>query len=80
MIALFPEEPEHEKILRLIQSSFRFSDKEFGYEIKMREALSEIWLMLFEQARPVLSKSGGPDKNNEKITSFSEKCSHCLLA
>lgn len=67
MIALFPEDPAQEKILRLIQSSFRFSDKEFGYEIKMREALSEIWLMLFEQARPVLSKSGGPDKNNDKI-------------
>lgn len=67
MIALFPEDPEQEKILRLLRSTFRFSEKEFGYEIKMREALSEIWLMLFEHARPVLSKSGRSDKNNDKI-------------
>ncbi|MDE5932900.1 MAG: AraC family transcriptional regulator [Lachnospiraceae bacterium] len=67
MIALFPENPEQEKILKLIRSAFHFSDKAFGYEIKMREALSEIWLMLFEQARPILAKNGGPDKNNDKI-------------
>ncbi|MDE6844290.1 MAG: AraC family transcriptional regulator [Lachnospiraceae bacterium] len=67
MIALFPENPAQGRILELIRQAFRFSDSEFGYEIKLREALSEIWLLLFEQVRSTLSQDGKYNKSNDKI-------------
>ena len=53
--------------MRLILEAFRFSDKEFGYEMKLREALSEIWLMLFELSRPMREENRERNKNNDKI-------------
>ena len=47
VIPLFPGNAE-ERILKLLAASFRLSSDEFGYEIKLRENLTEIWLMLFE--------------------------------
>ena len=67
MIALFPEDPAQSRILELIRQAFRFSDSEFGYEMKLREALSEIWLLLFEQVRSTLSGGGKYNKSNDKI-------------
>ena len=67
MIQLSPENPAQEKLLKLIQKSFRFTGNEFGYEIKLREALSEIWLLLFEEVRPMLEKNEEYNKNNDKI-------------
>ena len=67
IIPLFPENIVQEKILKLIVGAFGFSSDEFGYEIKLREALSEIWLMLFEQSRPMLDKSSEQNKTNDKI-------------
>ena len=46
IIPLFPGNAEEERILKLLAASFRLSSDEFGYEIKLREALTEIWLML----------------------------------
>ena len=51
VIPLFPGNAEEERILKLLAASFRLSSDEFGYEIKLREALTEIWLMLFELSR-----------------------------
>ena len=67
MIPLFPEDPEQRKILELIRQAFRFSGDEFGYELKLREALSEIWLMLFGQVCPTPAESGKYNKSNDKI-------------
>lgn len=67
MIPLFPGNAAEEKVLRLILEAFRFSDKEFGYEMKLREALSEIWLMLFELSRPMREENRERNKNNDKI-------------
>ncbi len=67
MIALFPGNAAEENILKRIVEAFRFSDDEFGYEIKLRQALSEIWIMLLEQCRPLLEKKAGTGKNNDKI-------------
>ena len=67
IIPLFPGNPAEERILKLITASFRLSDDEFGYEIKLREALTEIWLMLFELSRPMREKKEGYSKNNDKI-------------
>ena len=53
--------------MNLIATSFRLSSDEFGYEIKLRETLTEIWLMLFELSRPMRQKKGEHNKSNDKI-------------
>lgn len=67
IIPLFPENLEQKKILNLILEAFQLSSHEFGYEIKMREALAKIWLMLFQQSQAVLAKNGEHNKSNDKI-------------
>ena len=67
MIPLFPENPAHKKILNLIFEAFHIPDDKFGYEIKLQEALLEIWLMLFEQSIPVLNKKCESNKNSDRI-------------
>lgn len=67
MIPLFPGNAVEAAILELILEAFHISDNEFGYEMKLREALSEIWLRLFEISCPMRNKQGKNDKSNEKI-------------
>ncbi len=67
LIPLFPGNATEEKILKLILEVFHFSSDEFGYEMKLREALSEIWLMIFELSRPLREKKGEHNKSNDKI-------------
>ena len=67
VIPLFPGNVAEKRILDLIITSFRLSSDEFGYEIKLREALTEIWLMLFELSRPMREKKGEHNKINDKI-------------
>lgn len=67
LIPLFPGNAAEEKILKLILEAFHISNNEFGYEMKLREALSKIWLSLFELSRPVWRKKDGYCKNNDKI-------------
>lgn len=67
LIALFPENPAQRKLLELIRRAFQFSDDEFGYEMLIREILSEIWLLLFDQVRQLLAKDGKYNKSNDKI-------------
>lgn len=67
LIALFPENPVQHKILELILEAFRLSESEFGYEIKLREALTQIWLLLFSQYHVILSQKGKHNKSNDKI-------------
>ena len=67
IIPLFPGNREEERILKLLADSFRLSSDEFGYEIKLREALTEIWLMLFELSSSMREKKDGYSKSNDKI-------------
>ncbi len=67
VIPLFPGNAAEERTLNLIAASFRLSSDEFGYEIKLREALMEIWLMLFELSRPVREKKDQHNKSNDKL-------------
>lgn len=67
VIPLFPGNAAEENILKLILKSFHFSSDEFGYEIKLREILTEIWLMLFELSRPICEKAEEHNKSNDKI-------------
>lgn len=66
LIPLYPDNAEQERILKRILEAFHFSSDEFGYEMKLRAALSEIWLMLFERCRPMLEKKED-SKSNDKI-------------
>ncbi len=67
IIPLFPENPAQGNILNCMLEAFSFSHSEFGYGIKLREALSEIWLLLFEQVRPMLDEKEQSNKYNDKI-------------
>ena len=67
IIPLFPGNKEEERILKLLADSFRLSSDEFGYEIILREALAQIWLMLFELSSSMREKKDGYSKSNDKI-------------
>lgn len=67
LIALFPENPEQKKILELVLEAFRLPENAFGYEIKLREALTQIWLLLLEQARAAPEQGGNSIRMNDKI-------------
>lgn len=56
MIALYPDDPAQAKVLQLIRESFLLDKSEFGYEVRLREALSGIWICLFNLARPILEQ------------------------
>lgn len=67
LIPLFPENPAQNKILGLILEAFRFSEDEFGYEIKLREVLTQIWLLLFSQCHEISMQNGKYNKSNAQI-------------
>ena len=67
MIPLYPKNPKEAEILMLIKDAFHLKEQDFGYEIKLREALTKIWLLLFEQARAQMENKEEYDKNNDKI-------------
>lgn len=67
MIPVFPGNVMQDNILRLILEAFHLSTEAFGYEMKLRGILSEIWIMLFELSRPMLEQDKGFHRSNDKI-------------
>lgn len=67
MIALYPGNPVHQEILKMIRNAFDISEKEFGFEIHLRAVLSEIWIRIFQQSVPLLAQPPKLRKNNDKI-------------
>ena len=67
LFALHPDIPAHAKVLELIKEAFRFSNEEIGFELKIREALSAIWIMLYELLLPHLETGMKSDKNDERL-------------
>lgn len=70
IIALYPSDPVQGKILDTIHESFHLSENDFGYEIKLRETLSDIWIQLLAVSRPLLKEKGDSGKTNDKIKSM----------
>lgn len=70
IIPLSPEDSFQSETLTLIRNAFTLSPSQTGYEIQMREALSEIWLRLFEQITPLLQKPAKKNSRNDKIKSL----------
>lgn len=56
LVALYPNEPEQANVISSIREAFSLSEKELGYELKIREALSQIWIQLFQFCTPLLKE------------------------
>lgn len=67
MIALYPNDPAQAAILEKIRQAFDLAEQEWGYEFKLREALTEVWMMLFDLARPAMETPKGDPRSNEQI-------------
>ena len=65
--AFSPEQDRHAQILRLIRNAVQISGKDMGCEIKIREALSQIWLLLFDLLSEQIQAVGSQDKNDERL-------------
>ena len=65
LIALSPEEPAHRAVLAQIRQAFLLQESQPGYELRLRSALSEIWLSLF-QLSPPGANCGGAGQNADK--------------
>ena len=68
LIALSPEEPAQAAAIELIRAAFSLSEDELGYEFRIREALSRIWIELFQMCAPLLQeKSQATDAAADKV-------------
>lgn len=67
LIALSPADPAQAALLADIRAAFSLSEAADGCELRLRSALSEIWLGLLEQARPQLEQPARPGCSSEKI-------------
>lgn len=70
LLGFYPENEEHVTLLRLIKEAFCLSEDEIGYEIKVREILSKIWLMLFESFYEQPSEGSVKNDKND-VTCYS---------
>ena len=68
LIALSPNEPAQAAVIEQIRAAFSLPEDEFGYELKIREALSRIWLELFSICAPLLKeKTQAADAAADKV-------------
>jgi len=67
IIALYPDDPAQARLLNTIRESFTLVENDFGYEIKLRAVLSEIWFQLLSMSLTLLKETGDYNKTNDKI-------------
>ncbi|MBE5967317.1 MAG: helix-turn-helix transcriptional regulator [Lachnospiraceae bacterium] len=67
IIALYPDHATQAQVLNIIRESFHLSKNDFGYEVKLRTALSDIWLHLLTMSLPFLEEKEDYNKTNDKI-------------
>ena len=68
MIVLSPDDALQAELLKKIRGVFNLNEDSWGYELILRQQLTEIWLALFELARPAMgqrSVTKDSDKKNE---------------
>lgn len=70
IIALCDENSSHHHILKLIRNSFDYSEQEFGYEIKLRGLLTEIWFEILKITDLNAKNKNIDTKTNERIKSM----------
>lgn len=67
MIPLDPKEPLQGEVLGEIQRAFELSGEDWGYEFRLREVLTEIWMRLLELARTQMEAGKGRKGDDERI-------------
>jgi len=67
VIPLYPDDPEQAAILEEVKQGFDLSEQEWGYEFRLRDSLSRIWLKLFELARPAMEQGNASKDSDDKI-------------
>ena len=67
LIGLYPQNPEEASILELLRESFYLPPGDFGYEIRLRSVLSDLWCRLLRVSEPFWSRKDRTDKSDEKI-------------
>ncbi len=67
LLALSPDDPCQARALEMVQTAFQLSPDEFGYELRLRNALGELWLALLELARPALDRADGRETPSNKV-------------
>lgn len=66
LIPLLPDAPEKAALLQELRASFQLDPKEWGYEFRLRETLSRLWLkLLLLIPRP--AKTAGPAGNDSRL-------------
>ena len=67
IIGLYPDQPSHVPVLEALRQSFRISEGGYGYEIRLRAALSEIWCSLLAMAETMEKGSKYNSRSSQKI-------------
>ena len=67
IIPLHPENPEQAELLEDIKQAFSLSEQDWGYELKLRESLTNIWLKLFQLAGPVMNEKQTRGRTDDLI-------------
>lgn len=70
ILVFSPQNAAQQDIITLIQDAFRLSVQDFGYEIRLREMLSEAWIRILKEAQPLLKEKKDPVRSNDKIKSM----------
>lgn len=66
-LCLRPDDPVQNAVLKQIKAAFSLTGEEFGYELTLRNTLSEIWLAFLKQAEPLLQRPAQRTKSGDKI-------------
>ncbi len=67
MIVLSSDDPKQLELLKKIRSVFDMDENRWGYEFDLRHQLTEIWLALFEFARPAMQPQSGAKDSDKKM-------------
>lgn len=67
LLPLHPDDPAQAKILAQLKESFALPDGQWGYELRLRAVLSELWLALFDLARPAMESSSSAGHSDALI-------------
>lgn len=67
IVSLLPDTTEQKEILKLIRETFQLDENEKGYELRLRERLSEIWLKIMELAEEQTKEKKAYRKSNDRI-------------
>lgn len=67
LLPLHPDDPAQAKILARLKESFALPDGQWGYELRLRAVLSELWLALIDLARPAMESGSSAGHSDALI-------------